>query len=40
MQGNNHVKRIENYHDQIKGTVHGFDRIILKGHLRQFFFGA
>ena len=31
------MKSINNYHDQIKGILHGFDRIIFKGHLRQFF---
>ena len=31
------MKSIENYHDQIKGILYGFDRIIFKGHLRQFF---
>ena len=31
------MKSIKNYHDQIKGILHGFDRIIFKGHLRQFF---
>jgi hypothetical protein len=25
------MKSIENYHDQIKGILHGFDRIIFKG---------
>ncbi|KJS00174.1 MAG: hypothetical protein VR68_07625 [Peptococcaceae bacterium BRH_c4a] len=31
------MKSIDNYHDKIKGMLHGFDRIIFKGHLRQFF---
>ena len=37
MRGNGYMKSINNYHDQIKGILHGFDRIIFKGHLRQFF---
>jgi len=37
MRGNGYMKSINNYHDQIKGSLHGFDRIIFKGHLRQFF---
>lgn len=31
------MKIIENYQDKIKGVLHGFDRIIFKGHIRQFF---
>lgn len=31
------MKSIKNYHDQIKGILHGFDRMIFKGHLLQFF---
>ena len=37
MRGNGYMKSIDNYHDKIKGMLHGFDRIIFKGHLRQFF---
>lgn len=31
------MKSIENYYEQIKGMLHGFDRIIFKGHILQFF---
>ena len=31
------MKIIEKYQDKIKGVLHGFDRIIFNGHIRQFF---
>lgn len=31
------VKIIEKFKDKIKGVLSGFDRMIIKGHLRQLF---
>lgn len=31
------MKIIEKFQDKIKGVLSGYDRMIIKGHLRQFF---
>lgn len=37
MRGNGYMLIIEKYKDKINGTLSTFDRMILKGHIRQFF---